>query len=140
MDWNHVEAVEEVFSESALPDSFFKISMGCSQDANIDLTGLCGTNRPFSLLQHLTEPPVWQKATLISSVERATVSLYKDLVRMGVREGPFLVAEQLRFDERFWNRTQLMATKGPVNVFLRGELPATNSLPVPDSPFSTVVP
>ena len=104
IDFDHVEAVIEVFSELPFFGEPQQISVGCGDDADVDFDGLRPANSlepPF--LQHAQQLRLHGQRNLADLVEkdRSTVRQLEPALTLtdGAREGPLLVAKQLALQQ-----------------------------------------
>ena len=107
-DLNHVEAVIEVFPEGALRDHLAQVAVGGADDAHVDVVSAAVGADPLNLasLQEAQQQALHPKGHLANLIQehRAHVGRFElaGLVTVGAGEAAPDVAEELRFEQRFW--------------------------------------
>jgi hypothetical protein len=109
VDLEHVEAIVEVLAELTVSDRRPQIAVRRRQDPHVGLQDLRSADPlEFAFLEHTEELRLQDGSHLGDLVEeeRPSCSLLQpsDLPGDGAREGAALMAEQLRFEERFRQR------------------------------------
>ncbi len=118
-DGKHIEAVEKIATESFLFDHFFQIAV-CGRDkAHVHIVRFHAAKAfKGSFLQHAQQLCLSheRKFTHFVQKQRAAVGQLKATLACGVGtgKGPAFVAEQLAFNEIFWQGSAVERNKGLV--------------------------
>jgi hypothetical protein len=145
----HGQAVEQVGAEAAFADALFQVAVGGADDAHVDGDGPRAAHaHHFALFQHAQQPRLQGQRHFADFVEEEGAVVGRlEQARMAAparaREGPFLVAEQLRLQQGLGDGAAIDGDEGRFAPRLRGlsrwMACATSSLPLPVSPWISTV-
>ena len=109
MHANHVEAVEEILTETPILDQLFQVLVRRGDDAHVDLDRRDATDTiELAIGQHAQQAGLGLGGHVTDLIEeqRAAIGLLEAPAaqRRGAGEGALLMAEQLRFHQVLGNR------------------------------------
>ena len=122
LQWHHVDAIEEVFAEFAALDQRFQRAVRGGDDSYIDGDQPCRADRlDFTVLQHAQQLGLHRQRHVADLIEKQRAAI-RELELAGLAASPrageraFLIAEQLRLQQRFGNRRAVELDEGPLGT------------------------
>lgn len=142
---NHIQSMEQVFTEQTLFDAFFQILMGSRDDTHIHFNRLMTADAvELAITQNTQQARLqvgWHVTNFIQK-QSAAIGLFKASAprRLCAGKRAAFMTKQFGFQQVFGNRCRVNGDKGcSARGLWRCRALATSSLPVPDSPLINTV-
>src|ERR1051326_946090 len=125
MNVDDVQSIVEVFTKAVLDNLLLKVLVRGRNDSDVAFDGPCATQPIEStVLQYTQQFHLNHRTDFTDLIEKksAAIGQFKAtlLANAGARESPFLVPEQLRFEQRIWQSGTANLDEGTVTPGRRG--------------------